>query len=172
MNRSGRRIVAIDLPSGLDSDSGQILGCAIQASLTVTLGRPKRGLCFGGGTKIAGAFGVAAGKCAVATGPGIGREPETVGLVLELLTEIKHPLVLDADGINALAGHAQILRRAQAPVILTPHPGEMARLLGTSVADVQNNRLGVAGRFARDFNVHLILKGAGTVLAGPDGLLA
>jgi NAD(P)H-hydrate epimerase len=111
-------------------------------------------------------------KTAVAIGPGIGREPETVGLVHDLVAEIKQPLVIDADGINALAGHAHILRRAQAPVILTPHPGEMARLLGTSPADVQKDRLGVAERFAREFNVHIILKGAGTIVAGPDGSLA
>lgn len=287
MNASGRPIVAIDLPSGLDGDRGSVLGTAVTAALTVTLARPKRGLYLGTGPNhaglirvadigipadliaaakipvtlleaadirplipkrprtahkgtfghagiIAGAAGktgaaamaamaalrigtglvtvaaprsvsdaleaklleamtcpvpeteartlskqalepllaFAADKTALAIGPGIGTHPETQALVHNLLVAAKRPMVLDADGINAVAGHADMLGRASGPLILTPHPGEMARLLGTTSAEVQRDRLGAASRLACARNVCVVLKGAGTVVAGPDGRLA
>lgn len=287
MNASGRPIVAIDLPSGLDGDTGSVLGTAVTAALTVTLARPKRGLYLGAGPNhaglirvadigipadliaaakipvtlleaadirplipkrprtahkgtfghagiIAGAAGktgaaamaamaalrigtglvtvaaprsvsdaleaklleamtcpvpeteartlskqalepllaFAADKTALAIGPGIGTHPETQALVHNLLVAAKRPMVLDADGINAVAGHVDMLGRASGPLILTPHPGEMARLLGTTSAEVQRDRLGAASRLACARNVCVVLKGAGTVVAGPDGRLA
>ena len=114
----------------------------------------------------------AADKTALAIGPGIGTHPETQALVHSLLVEAKRPMVLDADGLNAVAGHADVLGRASGPLILTPHPGEMARLLGTTAAEVQRDRLGAASRLAREQNVCVVLKGAGTVIAAPDGRLA
>ena len=287
MNASGRPIVAIDLPSGLDGDRGSVLGTAITAALTVTLARPKRGLYLGVGPNHAGVVRVAdigipadlivaakipvtlleaadirpllparprtahkgtfghagiiagsagktgaaamaamaalrigtglvtvaaprsvsdvleaklleamicpvpetearmlskqalepllafaADKTALAIGPGIGMHPETQALVHNLLVEAKRPMVLDADGLNAVAGHADMLGRASGPLILTPHPGEMARLLGTTSAEVQRDRLGAASRLAREQNVCVVLKGAGTIVAAPDGRLA
>jgi NAD(P)H-hydrate epimerase len=106
---------------------------------------------------------------AVAIGPGLSTHFETVQAVRNLIQSMDCPLVVDADGLNALAGHTNILKRTKAPVILTPHPGEMGRLLGIAAADVQKDRVGVASRFAREFNVTLVLKGAGTVVAVPDG---
>jgi NAD(P)H-hydrate epimerase len=93
-------------------------------------------------------------------------------LVHNLIVSVNRPTVLDADGINAFASHKEMLGQARGPLVLTPHPGELARLLGVTTADVQQDRLGVASRLAREQNVCVVLKGAGTVVAGPDGRLA
>ena len=106
---------------------------------------------------------------AVALGPGLSLDPETQELVRELVAEVSHPMVVDADALSALAGHLDVLDRAAGPRILTPHPGEMARMLGTTVAEVQGDRLETARDFARRHRAHLALKGAGTVIAAPDG---
>ncbi len=80
------------------------------------------------------------------------------------------PLVLDADALNALVGRLDLLRRRRArQVVITPHPGEMARLLGTGSAEVQRQRVEVAQRFAREYGVFVILKGYRTLVAAPDG---
>jgi NAD(P)H-hydrate epimerase len=82
-------------------------------------------------------------------------------------------MVIDADGLNALADDITILRRKKsASIILTPHPGEMARLLGTSIPDVEAIRISVAQEFARNFGVYLVLKGARTIIAAPTGIAA
>jgi len=111
-------------------------------------------------------------KTALAIGPGIGRHPDTQALIHNLIVSVVKPTVLDADGINAFTGHKEMIGQAHGPLVLTPHPGEMARLLGITTADVQRDRLGVASRVAREQNVCVVLKGAGTVVAGPDGRLA
>jgi NAD(P)H-hydrate epimerase len=95
----------------------------------------------------------------VALGPGLGRHPSTTRLVHHLVLKLPKPMVLDADGLNALAEDVAVLRRAPAPRILTPHPGEMARLAGLSVGQVQQLRKLVALRFARENRVVLVLKG-------------
>ena len=76
------------------------------------------------------------------------------------------PMIIDADGINALAANIDILKNIKAPVILTPHPGEMSRLTGMSIADIERDRVNVARRFADEYGVVLLLKGASTVIAG------
>ena len=76
---------------------------------------------------------------------------------------------MDADGINNLAGQMQILKKANVPIILTPHPGEMARLLDVNVGNIQQDRINCARNVAVDLNVHVVLKGARTVIAHPDG---
>ncbi len=103
----------------------------------------------------------------LALGPGIGSGPTT--LVQQLLAESPLPMVIDADGLNALAADPTVLKRAQAPVVLTPHPGEMARLSGLSVPEVQADRLAAARNFARENRAIVVLKGARTVIAHPDG---
>src|SRR5262249_25552375 len=86
-----------------------------------------------------------------------------------LLNHSEIPLVIDADGLNCLATDISVLRRAKAPVVLTPHPGEMARLLNTTNAEVQTRRLAVARAFAAEHSWFLVLKCANTVIAAPDG---
>ena len=95
-------------------------------------------------------------------GPGLSQNKSTQDLVRKVISKTDKPVVVDADGINALVGHLDLLGVVQ---ILTPHPGEMARLLGISVKRVQNNRKEIAKKFARDYNVTVVLKGYNTVVA-------
>ena len=109
-------------------------------------------------------------KCdCIAMGPGISRNKETQALVRSLMDKAGKPIVLDADGLNAVSGHLEILSKTAAPLVLTPHPGEMAVLTGKDAADIQNNRKDIALSFARQYNVVLVLKGCQTVVAKPDG---
>ena len=107
---------------------------------------------------------------AAALGPGIPAGAGMRALVRRLVAELPLPLVVDADGLNHLGDEAAALaRRAPAPRVFTPHPGEMARLAGISTADVQRDRLGVARRLAADAGAVVVLKGARTIVAQPDG---
>lgn len=283
INVSGVPVVAMDMPSGLDADSGEPLGTAIQAELTVTFGYPKFGLIgdpgashvgklavvdigiaaealaqvrpqvelltteevgalvrsrrhaahkgdFGHLLVLAGARGKSGaallcggaalrvgtglvtlggpssinaifssvlleamtvplpelldgslccdenavrqamqGKTAIAFGPGIGVSVDTLGLTRWLLSQSAVPLVIDADGLNCLASDVSMLQQAHVPVVLTPHPGEMARLLNKTNAEVQAHRLTHARSFAQQHGCFLVLKGANTVVAAPDG---
>jgi NAD(P)H-hydrate epimerase len=284
INSSGRPVVAIDIPTGIHADSGAVLGSAVRADLTVTMGLLKRGLVLSPGAENAGIVRVAdigipagtieqenirlalldrgyswgligprsrnahkgdfghlmviagspgkagaaimaaksalragAGLVTVATpnslvpvvqqsifeamcipaaesidgtigigaetellqaaarmtacaiGPGLSTHAETVMTVRNLVPRLTVPLVIDADGLNALAGSLDVLKQARGPIVMTPHPGEMARLAGMPTAAVQQDRLGVASAFARKYGVTLVLKGAGTVVACPGG---
>ena len=285
MNASEAPTVAVDLPSGIDADTGTTLGTAVQASLTVTLGNPKLGLFLGAGIDHAGrlycvdigipaqyvddlqlpielltpfairpclpkrpasahkgTFGHAgiiagssgksgaaalaakaalragAGLVTVATpasvqasvasgipevmtlplpetadhtlsrqalprlqafvqsrnaigiGPGLSTHAETAGVVRTLIAECDRPIVIDADALNALADQTSLLRSCPLSPIVTPHPGEMARLLGESTAAfVNRNRVGIARDFARAHASIVVLKGARTIIAHPDG---
>lgn len=283
INMSGVPVVAVDIPSGLDTDRGEALGTAIQAELTVTFGYPKLGqftvpgaahagrlviadigiapealaavrpqtalltaadvgalvrerqcaahkgdfghllvlagargksgaavLCGGAALRVGTGLVTLAGpsslnsvfsstlieamtipfperpdgslsldeaaiaraiqgKSAVAFGPGVGVSADTIGLTRWLLQYSEQPLVIDADGLNCLATDLSVLREAQVPVVLTPHPGEMARLINSSNAEVQAHRLEVARTFAAQHDCYLVLKGAYTVIAAPDG---
>jgi hydroxyethylthiazole kinase-like uncharacterized protein yjeF len=106
---------------------------------------------------------------ACSIGPGLSTHYETVQAVRNLIQRLAIPAVIDADGLNALAGFTDILKRVKAPVVLTPHPGEMGRLLGISSDDVQKNRIAISSGFARKHNVTVVLKGAATVVATPRG---
>ncbi|MDP3092355.1 MAG: NAD(P)H-hydrate dehydratase [Nitrospira sp.] len=114
-----------------------------------------------------------AARTAVAIGPGLSTHPETIELVQALVRQLDRPSVLDADALNALAGRAALFTECTIPPILTPHPGEMARLVTESSAQsVNGDRIGTAARFARERGCYLVLKGARTVIAGPDGRVA
>jgi NAD(P)H-hydrate epimerase len=284
LNVSGRHVVAVDIPTGINADTGEVMGAAVKADLTVTMALPKRGLvlypgashagvvrvadigipvevfdkedirvslldrgsvwgafrkregdshkgdyghlmviagspgkagaavmaakaglrcgaglvsaavplglvpivqqqvfeamCIPAAESIDGTLGMGAEEelvrasgamSACAIGPGLTRHYETVQTVRNLIQRLAVPLVIDADGINALAGSVDVLKRIKAPAVLTPHPGEMAGLLGIAAADVQKDRIGIAEAFAKKYNVVLVLKGAGTVVAGPSG---
>ncbi|BBO74133.1 bifunctional NAD(P)H-hydrate repair enzyme [Desulfosarcina widdelii] len=108
-------------------------------------------------------------KRCLAIGPGIGTAASTGRLLARLIEESPVPMVIDADGLNLIAADPAVLSRRKAPVVLTPHPGEMARLCGLSTAQVQDDRIGHARDFAQKHGVHLVLKGAATVVARPDG---
>ncbi|MGB2645265.1 MAG: NAD(P)H-hydrate dehydratase [Candidatus Acidiferrum sp.] len=109
-------------------------------------------------------------KSAVAVGPGIGTHVETRMVVQQIVRESPIPVILDADGLNCFDGEADKLAKRKSPhLAITPHPGEMARLLGISNSEVQGDRLDVAISAAKKWNAHVILKGYHTILAAPDG---
>jgi hydroxyethylthiazole kinase-like uncharacterized protein yjeF len=283
LNSTGMPIVAVDLPSGLDSDTGKVEGSCIKAIMTVTMALPKRGLLLYPGAKfvgkleiadigipqsvidsqnistiliqspcalklperprdghkglfgrvliIAGSVGLTGasamaslsalrvgaglvtlgtpeslnpimevklteamtlplpetshqtlsiraydkimqmvnGTDVVAIGPGLSRNPETIELVQKLCSDINIPKVIDADGLNALAEDKSCLRELGKQTVLTPHPGEMARLIGKTISDVQSDRINIAIDFAKEYGVILVLKGVPTVIAEPNG---
>ena len=105
----------------------------------------------------------------VAIGPGLSRNPGTQRLIRKLIVSLKKPVVLDADGLNALEGRAKLFKRAKAPVVITPHPGEMSRLSALSVKKISTAKEKVAKEFANKYNVVCVLKGHRTVVAGPGG---
>ena len=104
----------------------------------------------------------------LALGPGLSRNPQTQKLIRRIISTIHKPMVIDADALNALAGHLDILRLNPNLKILTPHPGEFSRLAGQSTAYIQKNRETLAKRFACDYNIILVLKGHHTVVASAD----
>jgi len=288
MNESGRPILSVDLPSGIHTETGDILGAAVRANLTVTFGQPKLGLFLGSaidhtgdiqvvdigipedfvketsstnylltpslmrpllsprtrnahkgtfghtgiiagspgktgaaalaaqaalrtGTGLvtvatpaqahpvlesklleamslpfpgteSGTFGLSAlpdlcefqkDRKSLAIGPGITTHPETVRLIHAFLPKISKPCVLDADALNALAGQCDLLRQCHQPLILTPHPGEMARLSSkTTTKAINSDRLGIASGFAQSYGTVVVLKGARTLIADPNGNVA
>ncbi|MDF2458774.1 MAG: nnr [Nitrospira sp.] len=288
MNRAGKPVIAVDIPSGISAETGAVMGQAVRATATVSFGLPKYGLYLGAGIDHAGAIhvvdigipaafvdeidsrallvtkemvrealparpasshkgtfghaGILAGsvgktgaaalaaraalrvgtglvtvgvpasvndvleaklleamtlplpetkahtlsrdgvdrilafmqaRTAIAIGPGLSTHPETVELVQSLMKHLDRPSVLDADALNALASRASLLTACKIPPVLTPHPGEMARLEPDATSQSVNaDRLGTAARFARERGAFLVLKGARTVIARPDGLLA
>ncbi len=108
-------------------------------------------------------------QSALAIGPGLSQHPETVALVHSLIRESDAPTVIDADGINALSKSKEILSSLSPQTVLTPHPGEMARLIGGTVEGLERDRIGIAQRFAQAHHVTLVLKGAPTVIARGNG---
>ncbi len=114
----------------------------------------------------------------VGIGPGLGEAGSTPEFVHRFVERVTLPMVIDADALNALAGHTDLLKKASAgkdengkarTLVLTPHPGEMARLIGGSVKDVEADRVNIARRFATEHGVTLVLKGWRTLIAHPDG---
>ena len=110
------------------------------------------------------------GKSVLAVGPGLGTEAQTQQCIRTMVRSTELPAILDADGLNAFDGRADELRQRKSKFLaITPHPGEMARLLGKSARDVQGDRLKAAREAARRWNVHVILKGFHTLIASPAG---
>ncbi|MCP4643394.1 MAG: NAD(P)H-hydrate dehydratase, partial [bacterium] len=112
----------------------------------------------------------AASRQAVVLGPGMSQDPRTREFVQAFVEQCPAPLLVDADGLNAVSADCGVLDRANAPLVVTPHPGEMARLRGVSVADVQSDREACASGFAEEHGCVTVLKGAGTVVAAPGGV--
>ena len=286
INRAGRPVLAVDLPSGIDADRGEPAGAAVRADYTVTLGLPKWGLLVGAGAEyageltiadigfpaevvaavaaeadlltdaeagallprrardthkgdvgrvlaIAGSVGytgaaalcslaalrmgaglvtlavpaslndimevkvtevitrpmpetparslaasaeeplleLAAGSDVIMIGPGLSLNAATTALARRLVAKIKKPMVIDADGLTALAEEMSVLEGPHAPVILTPHPGEMARLMKLEVGQVQRQRAELCRQLASRSSGVVVLKGAGTVIADASGKL-
>ncbi len=109
------------------------------------------------------------GKTLLAIGPGLSQHPDTVVLVRRIVQEVQLPLVLDADALNALAGATELLDGRDRVMVITPHPGEMARLAGISTSDVQSRRVETARAMAMGHHIYVVLKGHATLIAEPGG---
>lgn len=109
------------------------------------------------------------GMTVAAVGPGISRDPHTATLVRSVVTHNRIPMVVDADGLNAFEHHTEQLTGKGRILVITPHPGEMARLAACTTAEVQKDRLGVARKFAREHELIVVLKGHRTLIVQPDG---
>lgn len=161
--RAGAGLVTLGIPEQLNS----VLEPQALEVMTYPLPQTSDGsLSDAGGETV---LSLLADKQCLAIGPGIGTGAETKQLVCQLITESPVPVVVDADGLNLLADDPARLKKKKAEIILTPHPGEMARLIQSTPAAVQADRVTCARSFARKYRVHVILKGARTVIAHPDG---
>lgn len=284
INQSGKPVVSVDIPSGLNGDTGEICGVCVEATKTVTFGLPKVGLCLQLGSRIIGELVIAdisiprevlfrrrlpyhlisgseiarlftprglnthkgtygrvfvvagsegmTGAAALTSlaviksgaglvilgipeslnpimevkltevmtkplpetsqktvglkaediilktldqmnvfifGPGLSTHPEVAYLFEKIIGKIQIPMVLDADGLNIIAEKPQLLKEAKCPVIITPHPGELARIRKVSIGQIQKNRVKVAEETAREFGVIVVLKGNKTIIAEPGG---
>lgn len=109
------------------------------------------------------------GKDALLIGPGISIHESTSELICSLISKIKVPVVVDADALNILAGNPKILKSLKGPAILTPHPGEFARILNLSIKEVVDNKLELVPQFAEEYGLYLVLKGYRTLIATPEG---
>ena len=165
--RVGTGLVTVAVPSSVND----VLEAKLLEVMTLPMPETKSRTFARSGLERLLAFATA--RDAVVIGPGLTIHPETVDLVQEFVKRIDKPCVLDADALNALAGKASLLIECKRPPIITPHPGEMARLeTEATTQSVNQDRLGTATRFARERGVFVILKGARTVIARPDGLAA
>jgi len=162
--RTGAGLVTVAVPASLNDILEVKLTEAMTLPLPEAQGRRALGL-----AALEPLLEFSADKSALALGPGLGTHPETQQLIRQLVRKVPQPMVIDADGLNALAGEMSCLTEAAGPRLLTPHPGEMARLVGGTPKDVQARRLEVAQEMAVRYGVVVVLKGAQTVVAGPDG---
>jgi len=159
--RGGAGLVSLACPAGLND----ILEAKCTEAMTVPVAdTAERALAAAAEEPL---LALARERDVVALGPGIGRAAETTKLVRSLCRRLDTPLVIDADGLNAFEGAAEELRARGAPTVITPHPGEAARLIDASAGEIQADRLGAARRLAEVTGAVAILKGAATVVAAP-----
>lgn len=161
--RAGSGLVTLAHPGGLDSELASLPAELMTAGLAATA--------EGGFARAAEKTieELAASRDVLAIGPGLGRDREAIDLVQRLLVSIPRPIVLDADGLFGFAGQLELLHDRQAPLVLTPHPGEAARLLEIEVAQLMSDRVDAARRLSERSRAIVVLKGAGTVIADPTG---
>ncbi len=164
---SALRVGAGLVTLGVPEDLNPILETKLTEVMTLPLPQSKdKTLCREGFEKIKDF----SQKCkAMAIGPGISSTKQTKELISTIIDQLDIPLVIDADGINVLAGELCLLKKYKAPLIITPHPGEMSRLVGASVEEIQKDRIGFTMALARRIGAIVVLKGARTVIANKEG---
>jgi len=163
--RAGAGLVTLGIPETLNA----ILEAKVTEAMTVPLPETGHGnLSMEAWEDIRALF---EGKTAVALGPGLSTHPETVSLVRKIAAECPLPMVIDADGLNALAGCMDVVKGAAPRTILTPHPGEMARISGRETVEIQEDRVSAAAEFVQKHGCFLVLKGARSLVALSDGTL-
>ncbi len=161
--RGGAGLVTLGIPESLNG----VLECKLTEAMTVPLPETGTGhLSRAAWEKLKTLF---EGKTALAIGPGLSTHPETVELVRQAVSECPLPMVIDADGLNAIGSSTEVLEKAAHRTVLTPHPGEMARLSGLKAAEIQQNRIKAADEFIGHHKCFLVLKGARTLVGTPAG---
>lgn len=161
--RAGAGLVTLAHPSGVEAELAALPAEVMSAPVAST----PAGVFARAGEKAIEEL--VAARDVIALGPGIGQDAETVDLVLRLVVTIDRPMVIDADGLNALQGQLERLHERATPAVLTPHPGEAARLLEATAGELNADRVGAARTLARRSRSVVVLKGARTVVANPDG---
>ncbi len=162
--RAGAGLVTVGIPASLND----ILEVKVTEAMTLPLPEAPGARALGV-EALSPLLDFMADKTALALGPGLGTLTETQELVRQLVRHLPQPLVIDADGVNALAGRQDLVNQAPGPRILTPHPGELARLLNCTSKEVQAARLDTARQAAARYGAVVVLKGAQTVVADPAG---
>lgn len=161
--RSGAGLVTVGCPAGLNS----ILESKLTEAMTEPLPQTVDGALS---SEASGALAeIIDNKTALALGPGMSTDAETGRLLGWILERVVKHMVIDADGLNLIAGKPEMVMWSEGELILTPHPGEMARLTGLTAAEIQADRIGAARGLAEKWNQYVVLKGARTVIASPDG---
>ncbi|MEX0789936.1 MAG: NAD(P)H-hydrate dehydratase, partial [Actinomycetota bacterium] len=161
--RAGAGLVRMAVPECIRSSAGAQVVEALTAGMPDTAKGAFSFDAVGPVAELAGQMQV------VAIGPGVGKDVETMNFVTEVLQVVDRPVVLDADGISAFQGHPGGLRERTAPTIITPHSGELARLLGRTPQEIDAGRISAAQEAARRTGTVVLLKGFRTVVARPDG---
>ncbi|MCH7960333.1 MAG: NAD(P)H-hydrate dehydratase [Candidatus Hydrogenedentes bacterium] len=161
--RSGVGLVTLGVPHTLSD----VVGASLLETMSIGLAATDRATLAR--AAVAPALEYAEGKQAVVLGPGISQHEETKAFVHEFVPQCSVPLLIDADGLNAIATDLDALDRRTGPTVLTPHPGEMARLSGLSTKRIQADRDIVALEFAERHSCVVVLKGHRTVVANPEG---
>ena len=161
--RSGAGLVTLGIPASLNS----IMSRKLTEVMTISLAETKEGtLSLKAEVDILKKIKT---SDVVVLGPGLSQYPETQKLINRIILKIEKPMVMDADALNAISKNTGALKKIKSRFAVTPHPGEMSRLINKSMEYVKNNRLIVAKKFSHDYNAVVVLKGAGTVVAAPDG---
>jgi hydroxyethylthiazole kinase-like uncharacterized protein yjeF len=159
--RTGAGLVTLGIPASLNP----ILEAKLTEAMTAPL--PDAGSGYLVANSVERIHQLLDGKTALALGPGISTDAQVQEVIVKLIPETTLPLVIDADGLTALGSRSEILKQGKGSVVLTPHPGEMARLVGITTEEVQADRIGVAKSCAASFNSIVVLKGNRTIIATP-----
>ncbi len=161
--RAGSGLVTLGIPNSLNP----VMETMVTEAMTVGLPETTEGTIDESAWETV--MSLVKDKRCLAVGPGLGTTAPTCRLVRRLIEKCPVPMVIDADGLNLIASNPSMLSNRKSSIVLTPHPGEMARLSGHSTAEIQSDRVGYARSFAERYRIHLVLKGAGTTVARPDG---
>ncbi len=159
--RSGSGLVTVAVPK----DERMIVDSMVPEIITVGLDAESGSICHGAMKEIIAEAGKAD---AVVFGPGLSQNKDIKDILFGILAQYSGKLVIDADGLNALKSDCEILKEKKCQVVITPHPGEMARLLGVTTQDIAKDRCGIASRFAKEYGVTVVLKGKDTVVANEN----
>lgn len=161
--RSGAGLVYLGVPESLTS----VYGTVVPEAVTVPLQEQTPGLLS---KECIPQLGEWMKKVSVAAvGPGLGARDDVADIVAYMIRHAQIPMILDADALNAVAQNVEILKDLRTKAVITPHPGEMSRLTGITIQDVQNNRIEIAREYSAKWGVIIVLKGAKTIVACPDG---